>query len=244
MAEDFEKADDLDGRAVSAKKSNAAADSFIKDFHPYLHGLASRYTPQNDEHQRDEVFAVAMVAFYEAIQNYDIARGHFFPYADRVVRSRIIDQIRRFYRQRGRTVSLETDDEEQIAAQSDVIKEMSVIRFNQETRQEALRDEIAQFQTELSAWRITFDHLAQQSPKRKKQQDELREAILKISKNTDIVQTIQIKHYFPIQAIAKITGLPPKKLERARIFILASLIILLGDYEVLSEYVGGDRLKS
>ncbi|MDR2956627.1 MAG: hypothetical protein LBU61_00395 [Coriobacteriales bacterium] len=238
MIEVVEKAADLDSRAVAAKSSEVAAEQLIRDFKPYLLGLAARYSPHYDEYQREEFYSTAMIAFYEAIQNYDASKGHFFPFAERVTRSRIIDSIRKIYRSEGKTVPLDNDDDEQTSAQSSAVEEISISQFLMASRQQLLLDEIEQFKAELSAWKITMDSLARQSPKRDKQREVYKKAIALIAKDPDIVQTIQLKRYFPIQAISEITGLPPKKLERARIFILSSLIIILGDYEVLSEYVG------
>ena len=83
--------------------------------------------------------------------------------------------------------------------------------------------------------------LVQQSPKHQKLKDMYKSLVNLILEHPDIVQTIQMKRYFPIKTIANISGLPQKKIERARTFILASLIIKMGDYDYLSEYVDGGR---
>jgi hypothetical protein len=82
-----------------------------------------------------------------------------------------------------------------------------------------------------------MDALVKQSPKHKRVVEEYKYLVEQISKNPDIVQTIKLKHYFPIKKISQISKLPQKKLEYARTFIIASLIIKLGDYDYLSEYV-------
>jgi hypothetical protein len=79
--------------------------------------------------------------------------------------------------------------------------------------------------------------LSKQSPKHKSLLQSYREAVAKIAEIPDILQTIHFKRYFPVKAISKITGLPLKNVERARTFILASLIIKIGDFDYLSGYV-------
>jgi len=237
MADIIENAAFLDYRAVMAKQSIDEANQLIEDFKPYLKARVSKYSLRADGNQREELFSVALVAFYESIQKYDIDKGHFFPFANRVVRERIIDSIRSFYRYEGRTVPLEHVDDEYPSAQSAAIKEISMRSYGAQRRQELMLYEIEQLNEELNAWGIDMDTLCRHSPKHKRLLETYRMVVAKICQNQDIVQTIQLKHYFPMKSIAELTGLPQKTLERARTFILASLIIKLGDYEYLSDYI-------
>ena len=231
------KATNIDDRAVAAKQSNAKADSLIGDFHPFIQSLASSYSLQYQDVHHDEVQSVIMEAFYEAIQGYDARRGHFFPFARQVIRARTIDHIRSVSKHREQTVPLEENRSSQQSAQSANLSEVSERQYNDWMEGNLLQDEIAQFEAELETWGITLATLSKQSPKHKKLRDSYRMVIRQIADDPDILHTIQMKRYFPVKAIAQITGLPPKKLERARTFILASLIIKMGDYEYLSEYI-------
>ena len=231
------KAADLDDRVTEAKKSEVEAEKLIIEFTPFLHRQVARYSSRNDEHKSEAIFSVAMSAFYEAIMSFDAERGRFFPFADRVIRLRIIDCIRDMSRHEGKTVSLSDDDEEQQAAQSAAISEISIRNFKEERRREMLAEEIEQFQQEISTWGITMDNLVAASPKHKELRALYYRIVAVVSNDPDIMQTIMIKRYFPIKAIANITGLPPKKLERARIFVIASLTIKTGDYNLLSDFL-------
>ena len=239
MAEEvrLEKAADLDSRAKKAKESEIEAEKLIIEFTPFLKSQVAKYSTRYDEHQREALFSVAMSAFYEAISSYDAQKGRFFPFADRVVRLRIIDHIRRISRHIGKTVSLDEDDEERQGAQSAIISELSVRSYNEQQRREMLAQEIEQFKIEIASWGITMDALVLASPKHKELRNTYYEVIASISLNPDIMQTIKLKRYFPIKAISEITGIPSKKLERARTFILASLIIKTGDYDLLPEFI-------
>jgi RNA polymerase sigma factor len=237
MVDALIKAANIDDRAVAAKQSKEASEQLISEFKPFLENLAARYSQQYDLSLRDDLLSVVMLAFYESIKSYDVARGHFFPYVKRVARSRIIDYLRTASRHWGKTLPLEDSDETQQTTQSTAVAEASERQYESEKRQQLLVEEIEQFKRELKAWGITFDELSRQSPKQKRLREIYRRVVTEVAENHDIVQTIQLKRYFPVKAIAEITKLPPKKLERARIFVLASLIIKTGDYEILSEYV-------
>ena len=131
----IEKADQLDDRAVAAKQSKDEADKLIEAFKPFLYGKAAKYSLADDEYQREEMFSVAMIAFYESIQSYNSEKGHFFPFANDVVSKRIIDYIRKIYRNDGKTTPLEDQDSEKSSAQSDAIGKMSMQIYTAQRRQ-------------------------------------------------------------------------------------------------------------
>jgi RNA polymerase sigma factor len=237
--EKIDKSSDLDSRAVAAKHSEDEMERLISDFKPFLYSRAAKYVPKYDEFQHDELYSTAMIAFYEAIQGYDIEKGHFFPFASRVIRYNIIDHIRKIYRHEGREVPIDKDDNDDDAPTA-AIEKISVRIYEDNRRRERIADEIEQLKAELAQWGIPLETLVKQSPKHKKLCETYRTLTAQILSSPDIVQTIQLKHYFPIKAISEISGLPQKKLERARTFILASLLIKLGDYDILSDYVNGE----
>jgi len=232
----IEKPNNLNHRAISAKSSETEAKNLIEDFMPFLRGRVAKYSVRFDEHLRDDLLSTAMMAFYEAVHSYDAEKGHFFPFANRVVCARIIDNIRKISRHEGRTISLSEDDEQQLT-ESAAINVISMRKYEAERRREQLTEEIEQFMSEAASWGITMDALVKGSPKHRELRLTYRDILSTVTESPEIMQTIHIKRYFPIKAISKITGLPQKKLERARIYILASLIIKTGDYELLSEYV-------
>lgn len=241
MVETVENAALLDNRALAAKQSEREMESLIADFAPFMQSRVAKYSLRSDSDRREELLSTAMIAFYEAINNYDAEKGHFFPFVNRVVCTRIIDQIRKVYRHEGRTVPLEEDNGEQQSAQTAAVEEISVRTYYMERNREMLVDEIEQFKVELGDWGITMDSLTKSSPKHQKLREDYRMAVAKIHQTPDLVQTIQLKRYFPVKAVSEITGLPLKTLERARTFILASLIIKMGDYDFLSDYVDDRR---
>ena len=237
MDEEVEQAESLDNRVMSAKQSDEETEQLIKDYMPFINARVARYSSRTEQDKRDELQSVAMMSFYEAVQKYDITKGHFYPFVNRVIRARIIDSIRRIYKQEEQTVSLETEDDERLSSKPSTIDEVSMRFYDARRRQEQLEEEIEQFKLELAAWGITMETLSKQSPKHRKLLETYRAAIAKISDNVNIIQTIRLKCYFPVKAIAELTGLPQKNVERARTFILASLMIKFGDYDFLSEYI-------
>jgi len=235
--ETIEQPKSLDERAKLAKQSEAEVKKLIEEFMPFLHGRVARYSARLEEHLQEDLLSSAMMAFYEAVKSYDAEKGHFFPFANRVVSARLIDQIRKIRRHEGKTVPLNIDDEEPQFSQTSAINVLSMRNYDAERRREQLMDEIEQFKAEAALWGITMDALVRGSPKHRELRHTYREILTAVSKNPEIMQTIHLKRYFPVKAISQITGLPQKKLERARTYILASLVIKTGDYVLLTEYI-------
>ena len=232
----LEKPVNLNQRAIVAKTSESEAKALIEEFMPFLRGRVARYSARFDDYLREDLLSTAMMAFYEAVHSYDAEKGHFYPFVNRVVCARIIDDIRKISRHEGKTISLSEDDDQPLV-ESNAINVISMRKYEAERRRELLAEEIEQFRMEAESWGITMDALVKGSPKHRELRVTYRDILSTVSENPEIMQTINVKRYFPIKAISKITGLPQKKLERARIYILASLIIKTGDYELLSEYI-------
>jgi len=232
-----EKAANLDDRAMAAKDSEGEAERLIREFEPFLRSRAAKYSMRNDAYQRDELYSTAMIAFYEAIRGYDIEKGHFYNYVNKVVCGRIIDDIRKNYSRESKILPLEDEDEDRQSTHSTAINETSIQIYEAEQSRKSVSEEIEQFRAELDSWGITMETLVDQSPKHKARRDECKYIASAIAANSDLLQTIQIKRYFPIKAVSGVTKIPPKKLERARMFILALLIIKVGDYNYLADYI-------
>jgi len=239
VAEIVESAIDLNKRALQAKESEHEMEALLEEFKPFLHARVARYASSYGSDQREEFFSVAMLAFHEAVQGFVLDKGHFFPFANRVVCSRLIDVVRNIYRHDELTVSLEDKGSEQGMEESSTVRVLSTRTYAVELQRELLVEEIEQFKAELSTWGITMEMLAKSSPKHKKLREDYKAAVAKMVASPDIVQIINIKRYFPYKEILKITKLPLKKLERGRTFILALFIIKMGDYSYLSDYISG-----
>lgn len=224
----------MDVRAELAAKQESEAERLIEEYRPYLVRCASRYA-NTASGNHDELYGQAMMAFYEAIKSYDRAKGHFFTFANHVVRLRMIDYVRKLYRNMENTLSLEDEGED--SPQTEAMAKAGMAKYREQLKQSALVAEIEQLKDELREWNITMASLAEQSPRHAKLRETYGRVISMVVKDADILQTICLKRYFPIKKVAELTGVPPKKLERGRTYIIASLIIRIGDYEYLCDYV-------
>ena len=239
---------DLDRRAESASEDEAEFERFVMEYKPFLLSQVSKlaggysssygsgYVP-NDIYE--ELTNDALLAFYESVKSYDREKGHFFPFMRTILRMRIVDSIRKHYTKRVATVSLEDYDDEGLEKPSAQVDAASLESYSESNRQSELAAEIESFKRELSEWGITMDALVEHSPKHARLKALCRVIIDAAAEDDEIMQTMWVKHYFPIKKISMLAEVPLKTVERERIFIIGSLIIRAGDYEYLKHYVTG-----
>ncbi|MCL1790494.1 MAG: hypothetical protein FWG40_03905 [Peptococcaceae bacterium] len=226
---------DLNGRAIDAAKSKREFERLLLDFQPYLKSRVAKHVGSSQE-IREEMKSAAMQAFHEAVMKYDPEKGHFYPFLERVVHRRLIDSLRTLSKKKVVTISLDPERENP-TEESRPIVEVSLKAFQAEQRQRDLAIEIEAFKQELKAWGITMDALVKHSPKHVKTRVLYDRITKEVAENDEIIHIMKTKHYYPVKKIAMLTKLPHKTIERSRIFIIASLMILQGDFEHLRGYV-------
>ena len=232
------KPNDLDTRVLAAKESETEMEILLSDFRPFFAHTAIKYAIRASHEHKDELFNVAQLGFYEAVKRFDSTRGHFFPFAKLLVRNSIIDHVRKAYRKRD-TVSLDEECQDEGREMSSLLGKVSIERYDSDMRQKKIAEELSQFRRDLASWKISMESLVKESPKHLAQKTSYKGIVQIIMNTPGILDTIIKKHYLPVKEISKLSGLPQKKIERARTFILAAILIKIGDYDFLSDYVEG-----
>ncbi|MDR2486653.1 MAG: sigma-70 family RNA polymerase sigma factor [Clostridiales Family XIII bacterium] len=230
---------ELDQYILMAAVREDLLNQLIEENKPYIMSRVIRYAPGSSPDDRDDLFSIGLSAFFEAVKSFRPERGHFYPFADVVLRRRIIDGMRRSIRQDVEVPILEEDEEG--SELSRPVLDASIEAYGKEREREALIDEIDQFTEELAAYGISMDSLARHSPKHKELKRVYRSILDQIAQDEDVKHYIFKKRVYPVKKIAEITGISQKKLERSRIYMIAAMIILCGDYNLLSEYIPAGR---
>lgn len=227
----------IDEKTIAAKYSNDQFERLIAEFTPFLRRHLAKYSVYvHSAHQREDMFSIILSAFYEAVQAFDAQKGRFIPFANRVICVRMIDHLRKIYRYEKMTAYIE-EEGTAYSARHTAISEVSIRRYEEERRNELLAEEIEQFEAELNTWGITIEELAGRSPKHVKLRETCRDVVLTIAQDPEMTQIIRKKRRLPIGVISEVTGVPYKKLERLRIYLLAAFIAKTGDYKFISGYM-------
>lgn len=229
------EAGELDLRILSAANSPEAIDKLIRENIPYIQSRIQRYASGATVTKKEDLLNVGMMAFYEAIKTFNEHKGHFYPFADMVIRRRIIDEFRK--NSHGPEELAILDEDKDGVETSIPIQNASIETFDKEADNEALVLEIEQFVKELAEWKISFAALEKNSPKHSALKETYKHILSCIIDDQEIIDTILNKKYYPIKRISEITKIPQRKLERSRIYIIAVILIVKGNYEYLPSYI-------
>ena len=230
-----EKGSELDQSILEARETASGLEQLIADNASYVQSRVLRFAPNAGSHEREDLFSIAQMAFYEAVNSYSHEKGHFYPFADIVLRRRLIDEIRKTSKVDPELAILDEtleDMDESLPIQSASIKQ-----YEHEKEKSALEMEVEQFNAELAAMGITMSTLEKHSPKHAALKKTYREILRKIHNDPEVRRAIFVKRYYPVKKISELTQISPKKLERSRIYIIAAMIVICGDYIRLAEYI-------
>ena len=228
---------EIDLLAVKAMDSDADFERLLTQFEPFLRSQVSKWTARSHSIY-DEMMSSAFQAFYEAVKSYDPSKGYFYHLLKNIVQKRLIDCQRKLTANKAETIPLEYESDEEGVSSRPLI-DASIEADKETSRRRDLVLEIEEFKEELSKWDLTMDILAKNSPKQAKTKVIYKDIVKRVAADKDIVRVIRDMRYFPIKKIMALTKLPLKTIERARIFTIASIIIYIGDYTYLKNYIEG-----
>jgi RNA polymerase sigma factor len=221
--------------AMEASTDNEKLNLFIQQNEFYILKCASTIK-HGYVSKSDDEWSIALQAFMQAIQSYNMDKGSFFPYAELVIRRRLID----YFRSQGKykhevyvdpylfqtDLGDETDD-----MNLAVVKQVAV------AKDDSIKLEIEAVNEAFSHYGFSFYDLTACSPKSRKTKSHCAKAVAYFIHNPLLIQELQTSKLLPIKIIEKNTKVPRKILERHRKYIIAAVEILSGEYPNLAEYL-------
>lgn len=210
---------EFDYKAIEAKKSEQALEEFISSHEGLIIKTASK-TSKHFVTKSDDEWSIALSAFAEAIEKYDLDKGGFMAFAELLIRRRLID----WFRSNGRF---------QAEVQIDDIEDEG---FDTNSNDD-LKLEILTLGDILKNYGYSFMDVADSSPKAEKTKESCQMAILWMIGNPIAISQLKETKQLPIKIIENNSRVPRKILERHRKYIIAAVEIATGDFPGLAEYV-------
>lgn len=186
----------------------------------------------------DDEMTVAMLAFSEAVSQYDVSKGKFISFAKLIINRRMIDEYRRLLRQNpagGRSLDEPLSEEEDNQHPYEVAA--SIKQYEQEVKRSDLQMEIALYEEALQGFNLSFQELVAVSPKQEALKESYRQIALWIVSETEILKQLYKDKKMPITEILVHFDIDRKKLERGRKYILALVVLLDSDLELIKQYI-------
>jgi len=227
--------DAINARISDIRNNTEEIGRFVEEYRPFIASCAEKVAGRYLTYGTDDELSIAMIAFVEAIRSFDSSKGNFFSFSRNVIRRRLIDYYRTEKRH-GNVISLHAciqDSEEEYDLSSDE----AVRAFSDRDAAECRRIELQELGKELSDWGITYQDLARVSPKHRKTRQQCAELAGIVLSHPDMLRCVMVKKYLPVAELEEVSHLPRKFIERFRKYIIAIVVISIGDYYYIRDYI-------
>lgn len=229
---DVLKKDSLTKRLKKVKQGDEEErEKIIQEYIPFIIKTISDKMNRYIESENSEEYCIGMEAFNEAIDKYDFSRGSFITFAEMVIKSRITDYLRKMKSHHAMIPISQCQEEERHKIES-------CFRMEDFTETFALKDEIKQLEEKLKSFGIHFSDLVKEAPKHKDTRINGIRIASHIVSNERLMEEFMRKKSLPSSKLIQELNVTAKILKRSRKFIIATVLILGSDLEILKNYIG------
>lgn len=215
-----------------AKEDMATADEMIRAYMPFIRKETAKFLKRPLVEENDDELSIAMIAFYEAIQDYSVIRGPFLHFAALHIKSRLIDHTRKEKRHH-RLISMDhpASDEDDAPLKDKLADPEDLIHDGM--MRDATRTEIEEFAASIRTFGIQLSDVAEHCPKQERTLEACRTALNYAKENPQIMDEFLRTKRLPIALIAGGSGVERKTLERHRKYMVALLLAYTNGYEII-----------
>jgi len=228
---------ELDTLVLDAKSDQHVLENLIKQNEQYIVKCASKATHRYITKSDDE-WSIALLAFHQAVKDYQLEKGSFLSFAELVIKRRLIDYIRSqgkyIHEVSVDPVMFDTEPEEET---DDIQIHLSVAEQAAKTDNNDIKYEITAANQTFSSYGFSFFDLSECSPRAEKTKKACAKAVNYCLDNTMLVSELRSTKQLSLKIIEKNASVPRKILERHRRYIIAAIEILSGGYPYLAEYM-------
>lgn len=200
-------------------KTYTHADALIEDYIPFVIKAISSVTHRYVSTENDDEFSIGLSAFYEAICKYEPSKGEFLPFAQLVIKSRLINYLN----SENKYTLIESLD----SYPSFNLEQLKVEYLDTSLDcSDLIADEIHLLNNILQDFNFDLNTLSIEAPKHKKTRDNAIEISEKVSRDKPLVNWMYLKKRLPITQISLKYEVTQKILKGSKKFIITATIIL------------------
>jgi RNA polymerase sigma factor len=211
----------IDKKIIQIRNSNDSdkISCFIEEYKPFILNVVSDTKNAYIDVNNDDEFSIALLAFNEAINKYDISKGSFLSYSRLVIQSR----LKNYWTKENKIKTVELDD--------NIINE----KHSEDTSK--IKMEILLFEQSLEDFGITIEDLVDTAPIHQATLIQSKEIGKKAEKNSEVVKYIYDKKKLPITMIANNQKISKKIIRRSKNQILAIIIVIHEGFDNIIKFV-------
>jgi RNA polymerase sigma factor len=215
-----------------AKTGKMALNKFIGEYMPFIKKCVGGVFFKGEA--RRENLSEAMLGFIQSVETYNAEDGAFIPFAQTVIRNRLIDAARREIKIKTPLFSISP-----AANEKDTPWEYEISQRNYALleEQENLRMEITDINAEFSQWGFDCFDLVRECPRQERSRRTCHIIARKALENETLVADVLRTCKLPVKQLAGSTGISEKVIEKYRRYIAAVIVIIAGNYPYMHTFL-------
>lgn len=211
-------------------------NNLIQEYIPFIKKVLANQLGSYIQVENDDSFSVGLIAFNEAIEKYDGDRGNFLTFASMVIKSRLIDQLRKKSRRSNEVFISQLQREDDEGYYTENIMEVEGFESGIE-----IKLDFESLVHKMKDYGVSLDDLVQEAPKHQ----DTRQTAIKIGKhvfeNSELCERFLSTGNLPTNDIIRDLNVSRKVVQRSRKFIIAIIIILNSDLDTLKGYISSSK---
>jgi len=210
-------------------------DRFISDYQPFIIKSVSQIL--NNKYidiENSEEYSVGLIAFNEAIEKYDETKKcSFKKFSYQVIQRRLIDYKRKNEKGSKTYPFSYFEGEETYDFEYKYLVEKDTDHvYNFE-----IREEFASFVNRMKDFGITMDDLVKNMPKHRDSRKNCAKIAKLIAEDDSLFDKFKAKKTIPFKDITKYVEVSQRTVERNRKYIIALVLILKSDLDIIKNYI-------
>lgn len=212
---------ELDNKIIQIKSTDnkEQMNRLIEDYQPFVLNVITALKKSYVDVDNDDEFSIGLMAFYEALEKYNEARGDFLSFARLVIQSRIKDYWS--HQKHEYTTNL---------LENTVIEE----NFDEKL---LLRKEIEDFEKVLNSFGLSFEQLVDRSPKHIDTQKRAKKIGVQAAAEEDLMTHLYTKKRLPVTQISRRFKVSLVIVKRSKITITSVMIIVKEKFSRIMEWI-------
>ncbi|SMB90660.1 RNA polymerase sigma factor [Desulfonispora thiosulfatigenes DSM 11270] len=217
------------------KGDSLKRERIINEYKGQIHLWANMYCKRYLDWSNDDELSIALGAFNEAIDSFEIKKGsNFLAYAKIVIRNKLIDYFKKEKRHQCLPLEIECNDDKFTPFEIKTAEE----NYQRETERNERVEEIKLYQERLCEYGLSFSDLVNIAPKHKDTRQSLIKAANILVEEEELAIKLKRTKRLPIKELMIKTGLSRKVLESGRKYIISVAIILFeNEFYYLNNFI-------
>lgn len=231
----------VEALVIQAKNGNKEVHhELLSSYTPFMKKTAS-FVCKRYINEQDDEYSIAMLAFNEAIEHYELGKNaSFLTFAHLLIRRKLIDFIRKESRRKEINIGQITYEHGDHQDAFDILESShSFDQFTAKQQAEDRKQQIAIYESLLKPYGLSFQVLVKVSPSHEDSRQTAIQIAQIIVETDEFYEILQTKKRLPMKELEELVNVSRKTIERHRKYIVAIVILLKSDLHYIKDYLKG-----